>query len=374
MTRPTSFSSLALLALVGGVASAQPTSRLQGPLLLAPGRSGSESSFERRSTDYRQPTYRGSYSLEPRREPTVSPDDPRLGTAETWHRRLFGRRPDPTEWAAWSRHFGRNGTTYDLLAGMIAGDEYFERTGGNFEDWFASAAEATGRPVTSKEVWEWGIVYRQDRDRLALARRLLDVSGLLNGAVQHQVARPIQGHVHASSPSVVYGAGSYGVEHDDHDHYGRLEPDHHEHAGHGHTAGYGPIATGRPSSGPEQIAEWYRTYNGREIQPNELNKWVSDLNKGMPMDEVFASVLGGDEWYARTGSSAPSWVASTLAALGQRADQQSLDFWLDRFRRNGGERYRTALEMVRRSGGGPAAVEGRGDDDRRRRDRHDNDD
>ncbi len=99
-----------------------------------------------------------------------------------------------------------------------------------------------------------------------------------------------------------------------------------------------------------------------------MNKWLSDLNKGMSIDEVYASVLAAPEWYNRAGANPSSWIGSTLAALGQSNDGNAVNYWLDRFRRNDGDRFDTALEMVR----------GRNDrdgDDRRRRDRRfDNDD
>lgn len=376
------FAALTLIA-SGGFASAQQSERLQGPLLIppAPGEaervpfrsdSPSRRSFDSRGAADQDRGY--AIQIEPRSSRSVSPDDPRLASIESWHRRLFGRRPDPVEWSAWGRHFERGGNAYDLLAGMIASDEYFERTGGRFEDWFTSAAAATGRPVTSKEVWEWEIAYRRDPDRLPIARRLLDVSGLF-GSRTSQVGgrRPVViGHDHHGHGGLGHGIelsgyeahGPFGPGYDAH---GHEHGHHHGHPGHEHTAGYGPAAG--PASPADLIADWYRTYNGREIQPHELNKWMSDLNKGMPLDEVYASVLGGDEWYIRVGSSAPQWAASTLEALSQRPDRQAVEHWLDRLRRHGGNRFRTALEMVRTTGGAPAVIDAHDDHDHRDRDR-----
>lgn len=372
--RPT-FAALTLLA-SGGIASAQ-ADRLQGPLLIPP------APGEYRSTPLRDDSYRrngrsGGYTFEndPRYSRGISPDDPRLATMDQWHQRLFRQPADQAELSAWQRHFERGGSAYDLIADLLASDDYFQRTGGNFEDWFTSAAAATGRPVTSKEVWEWGIAYRRDQNRLSIARRLLDVSGLFgNRAGQPVIRQHDHGAYEAGSDYGTYGYGtsygaSNGIQLSGYDAsvqpgygypgYGYGPDGHGRHSSHQHTAGYGPVAA--PPSPADLIADWYRTYNGREIQPQELNKWMSDLNKGMPLDEVYASVLGGDEWYIRTGRSAPNWAASTLEALGQSANGQTVNNWLERLRRNGGNRFRTALEMVRAFGGAPVGLDSDDDD------------
>jgi hypothetical protein len=98
-----------------------------------------------------------------------------------------------------------------------------------------------------------------------------------------------------------------------------------------------------------------------------MNKWLSDLNKGMSLDEVYASVLAAPEWYNRAGGNPPSWIASTLAALGQSNDGDAVNYWLDRYRRHDGDRFGTALEMVR-------GQNNRNGNDRRRDRRFDNDD
>lgn len=374
---------LAALTVSGGIASAQAFRDSQGPVLIPPSPYRSAPTVVAPS---RQPTVR-SWSDGPvvvRRSPGVhdhshDADDP-IQKAVVWHGNLFGRRATSRDVAAWEDFLRQGGRDSDLLASMLASDEYFQRNGGTFDRWFLAATTAATAPVDPYELPRWREIYRRTGDRYAFMQRYLDQSGVFAEGHDHH------GHEHGAG----YGQGYAGSPYLENDYYGSLEPEYdfhgsHGHGGHVHTAGYRPTA---PSSPPELIAGWYRTFHGREIRQDELNKWMNDLNKGMPLEEVYASVLGGDEWYIRTGSDPTRWVASTLEALGQRPDGRTLDSWLDRLRRRG-DRYQVALDMVRTYNAVPGGRLDRGVSrpspryvvvepdyyrERDRRDRHDHDD
>jgi len=358
MRRTASFA-LAVLAVSGGVASAQSYLDSQGPQLIPPVPRG-------RVYDVPQtngPGVARSWSPAPAvARPSAHGDDDGIEKAVVWYGNLFGRRATSRDYAAWADHFRRGGSESDLLASMLASDEYYQRNGGTFDRWFLAATTAATAPVDPYELPRWREIFRRTGDRYALMERYLDATGVFAEAHGHD---DHHGHQHGAG----YGPGRYDegyagspyLDDDRYGDYGLLEPEYDYHAGHGHgghvhTAGYRPTA---PSSPPELIAGWYRTYNGREIRQDELNKWMNDLNKGMPLEEVYASVLGGDEWYIRTGSNPASWVASTLEALGQRSDGRALDSWLDRLRRRG-DRYQVALDMVRTFNAAPAGRIDRG--------------
>jgi len=150
-----------------------------------------------------------------------------------------------------------------------------------------------------------------------------------------------------------------------HDHHA----DHETHGGTPYTA-LRPVA---PLSEPELIADWYRSYFSREAGPHEVQKWLSDLNKGMPLSEVYASIIAADEWFGRNGSSPSRWIAATLNVFGERPDADAVGDWMDRYRRHNGDRFKTTMEMVDRYGvpGVGGATAWRGDQHNRRFDRDD---
>jgi hypothetical protein len=287
----------------------------QGPILLPPANVGGGSyGVGQVGPSYITP-YGGDQQYHHHRFGGDRFGDPRMAEIAGWYRQLLGRDLHPVEEHNWRLHLRDGGTMEGVLAMILAGDEFYNQSGRRFEDWFTAVAAATGYRMSRAEAAQWRQEYRRSPDRVSFVRWFL----------------ANQAGVGVVEPGFGYEVPwNGGAQH--------------------HTAGFGP----RHMSEADLIAEWYRTYFGREIAGYELDKWLSDRARGMPLDEVYASVLAAPEWYARTGSPT-NWVASTLEALGTRADHDSVGYWSDRLRRHRGDRFRTALEMVRSTGGRPGA-------------------
>lgn len=324
--------------------------------------------------------------------------DPQIAQIAEWYQRFHGRPMAAVERHNWEIYLHRDTGSLDkVLVQMLGGDEFYKKSGANFDSWLRSVAEVTGVRLSPLEAAQWRDAAR-GTDRLTFGREFLTAQGVIRGPGLVSLP-PFNrrndggfGHDHPQQDGNVYGGGYstvggsyYGSGYGSRTPLDRIVPfsgpPSHQHGSgyqipqylvndsavndHEHSVGYGPRGGNSPQ---ELIATWYQTYFGREIAPGEMNKWLSDLNKGMSLDEVYASVLAAPEWYNRAGGNPASWIGSTLAALGQSNDGNAVNYWLDRFRRNDGDRFDTALEMVR----------GRNDrdrDDRRRRDRRfDNDD
>jgi hypothetical protein len=321
--------------------------------------------------------------------------DPQIARIADWYQQFYGRPMLAVERHNWEIYLHRDtGSLDQVLVQMLGSDEFYKQSGANFDSWLLAVAEATGIRLPPGEVAQWRNVAR-NTDRLTFGREFLTTEGVILGT--GRVAIPPAGSdldrgVHRHQNGSLYGGGitsvgggyygsgqngnyptpfdrivpvqggpSYGSGYQI-PHY--LLNDPHDH-GHQHSVGYGPRPAG--NSPQELIASWYQTYFGRDIAPGEMNKWLSDLNKGMSLDEVYASVLAAPEWYNRSGGNPPSWIASTLAALGQSNNGDAVNYWLDRYRRHDGDRFGTVLEMVR-------GQKNRNGNDRRRDRRFDNDD
>ena len=402
MRRVLPIAAIAILSAAGNIALAQ---REQGPLLIPPspnerlsprsnsfGPSPSQAGSGDLRHDNSSPYYLGGRTYFPSSRPSphvnrpTSPGlevdtapirDPEIGRISEWYQRFHDRRMVAVERHNWEIYLHRdNGSLDKVIVQMLGGDEFYKKSGGNFDSWLRAIAEETGVRLSRDELAHWRDVARR-ADRLTLAREFLTAKNVIRGP--GLVSIPPAGrefdddfdHHHHQHGGDIYGGGLtnvgggyYGNEYGGM--YGspfdRIVPspnrsygsgyqipqylldNDHDH-GHQHSVGYGPRAGG--NSPQELIASWYQTYFGRDIAPGELNKWLSDLNKGMSLDEVYASVLAAPEWYTRSGGNPSSWIASTLAALGQRNDGGAVSYWLDRFRRHDGDRFETALEMVR---------------------------
>lgn len=343
----------AVFVTAANIAPAQSDRVLQGPLLLPPGSDGG--SYYRDGT----PFYLGSGYDRDRRDPFDHPEgyydhrhhghyhgpvrysDPQMRLVAQWYRDALDRPMTRGEERHWSLHLRNGGSAQTAIAAILGSDEYYERAGGRFDLWIAHLERATSRHVDPHEAAEWRESYRRSRDRVA-------------------VRTEIAGHFiteHEEEPVVVPGYGpAPGRPGYDVPWYAR-EVDH----GHRRTTAYAPA--GRPRSEAELINSWYQAHFGREIAPRELNKWLSDLNKGVSLEEVHASVLGAPEWFDRAGGTPTRWIAATLMSLGQSNDPDAVRYWLDRYRRNDGDLYETALEMVRSAGGHGRRADHDHDDD-----------
>jgi hypothetical protein len=326
-----------------------------------------------------KPGYHGQpvRNVSPRDVDTAPIRDPEMAQVAEWYRDIFHRPMVALERHNWEIYLHQDtGTLDQVLVQMLGSDEYYKQSGANFDDWLQNIAAVMGIRLSPLEAAQWRDASR-GTDRLTFARQFLIAEGVIVG----------DGQVVFGPRPTVGDYGIYGSQHSQHQHFGEatyaggtynafgsprggIVPIQGSYGGglqtsrnavphyladdawansQQHSVGYGPRPAG--NSPPDLIAGWYQTYFGRDIAPGELNKWLSDLNKGMPLDEVYASVLAAPEWYNRTGGTPPQWLGSTLAALGQTNDSGSVNYWLDRFRRHNGDRFKTTLEMVRAQNG-----------------------
>jgi len=85
---------------------------------------------------------------------------------------------------------------------------------------------------------------------------------------------------------------------------------------------------GDPSS---LVDYWYRMYLGRAPDASGLATWTSDLNQGQSPDDVLATILGSDEYYARAGSTPEGYMRQLFHDILKREPTPSeLDFWVRR--------------------------------------------
>lgn len=382
MRRFLPIATLTLVSAAGNAAFAQ--RGVQGPALFPPSpnetrsfqgtdafgpssvRAGSGDQF------YSSPYYLGgsTYDLRPTRPNLVGPEidrepirDPQMAQIAQWYRDFFNRPMAAVERNNWEIYLRRDGGNLDnVLVQLLGGDEFYKQTGANFDSWLRELAQIANVRLSRGDLEHWRNVSRGS-DRLTFAREFLGVHGALGGGhVHQQFGGGFAGHGHDHGHGQqfvnghpVYGTGSplEGIVPIRGSVAGQLRGSRYviphyltdRDRGHGqqHSVGFGP----RGNSPEELVAGWYRTYFGREIAPGELNKWMTDVNKGMAIDEVYASVLAAPEWYTRSGGSPQQWIASTLAAIGQPNDSGSVNYWLDRFHRTGGNRFEIAKEMVR---------------------------
>lgn len=413
--------------LLGNMALAAPAMaqarRGEGPLLLPPPGIADEHrpNGVQRANDRRTfgdaPSYSPDMSeFADRRESRFGPlpSDPQIRRIAIWYRTLFERDLSASEQRNWQVYLtnGRH-TIDDALPLLLGSQEFFKQSGSQYESWLRQVGAAIGRPVTERELQRW-----RD-DRVIFTRRFLATQG--NVTIQDESIRVTgfrptapapedAGQFGNTRPRRGYGEGGYyqnqsehlpdpwhlspfspyeggpgslppAYGHGFHDHHewdSGYQPwsswESHEHGHHDHAAGRPPVA-GRPApqSEAELIASWYQTYFGRPIVQWELNKWLSDLEKGMPLAEVYASVLASDGWIERNGDDPRQWIAGTLAALGQR-NPAAVEQWYDRFREMDRDHLALTKAMVRRFGIPGRAVRGPIDRDHEHvRDDHDRD-
>lgn len=75
---------------------------------------------------------------------------------------------------------------------------------------------------------------------------------------------------------------------------------------------------------------WYRTYLGRAPDP-AWAVWVTQLNQGVPADQVLAGILGSPEFYNRAGATPAGFITLLYNYLLQRQPTPGeLNYWVGR--------------------------------------------
>jgi hypothetical protein len=104
----------------------------------------------------------------------------------------------------------------------------------------------------------------------------------------------------------------------------------------------GALAAAAPTAAQAQsaqsqaaVAAWYTQFLHRGYDAGGLG-WASALDQGQSPDKVLASILGGDEYYLRTG--APQGYVQTLFTdlLGRQPTPEEYGFWVNRLAQVGG--------------------------------------
>jgi len=79
------------------------------------------------------------------------------------------------------------------------------------------------------------------------------------------------------------------------------------------------------------VASWYQTYLGRAPDPGAAG-WVTQLNQGVPADQILADILASDEFYGRAGSTPQGFVTLVYNdVVGRAPNPGELNYWAGRF-------------------------------------------
>ena len=91
------------------------------------------------------------------------------------------------------------------------------------------------------------------------------------------------------------------------------------------------VARGQAYGDPNSLVDhWYRNYLGR-APDSGMTTWVNELVQGIPPDQVLSTILGGDEYYQRAGTTPEGFIARLYNdCLNRQPTASELDFWVRR--------------------------------------------
>lgn len=100
-----------------------------------------------------------------------------------------------------------------------------------------------------------------------------------------------------------------------------------------------------------RIQQWYRQYLGREATRDELRSWQTHLERGQPITDVQAYLLGSTEYYDRYRSNNGQYLNQVYREVyGTSPTQVQIQQWQQRLQAQGGVRSRMVQEMMRALG------------------------
>jgi len=104
------------------------------------------------------------------------------------------------------------------------------------------------------------------------------------------------------------------------------------------------------------ITQLYREYYQRVPTSQELNVWLSGMQRGDSPLDVHASFIGSDEYFERCGLNSNTWLNNIFVAVTNRSPtSEEFRYWSQRLRQLGYNRRAVGKEFLQ-SYGGQAAV------------------
>jgi hypothetical protein len=102
------------------------------------------------------------------------------------------------------------------------------------------------------------------------------------------------------------------------------------------------------------VQSFYQRFLGRQAELSGLQYWVVVLHQGQPPANVLASILGGEEYYLRRGSTPQGFVRGLYKdLLGREPTFAELDTRLAALDWYQGDRIRLANDVLRDAGPEP---------------------
>lgn len=104
------------------------------------------------------------------------------------------------------------------------------------------------------------------------------------------------------------------------------------------------------------ITQLYREYYQRVPTSQELNVWLSGMQRGDSPLDVHASFIGSDEYFERCGLNSNTWLNNIFVAVTNRSPtSEEFRYWSQRLRQLGYNRRAVGKEFLQ-SYGGQAAI------------------
>ncbi|MFM7738562.1 MAG: DUF4214 domain-containing protein, partial [Planctomycetota bacterium] len=104
------------------------------------------------------------------------------------------------------------------------------------------------------------------------------------------------------------------------------------------------------------ITQLYREYYQRVPTSQEMNVWLSGMQRGDAPLDVHASFIGSDEYFERCGLNSNTWLNNIFVAVTNRSPtSEEFRYWSQRLRQLGYNRRAVGKEFLQ-SYGGQAAI------------------
>lgn len=126
--------------------------------------------------------------------------------------------------------------------------------------------------------------------------------------------------------------------------------------------GFGGIVDGRGVQSNEArnfVVQMYSKYYGRTPSNREIDVWMQGIRRGDTLQDIHASFISSDEYFANRGNNESEWIIGMFFAnMGRSPQQNELRFWLDRYRNLRQNRRAVAQEFLQSIGGETGPVIG----------------
>ncbi len=107
------------------------------------------------------------------------------------------------------------------------------------------------------------------------------------------------------------------------------------------------------------IVQMYSKYYARNPSNREVDVWMQGIRRGDTLQDIHASFISSDEYFANRGNNETEWIIGMFFAnMGRSPQQNELRFWLDRYRNLRQNRRAVAQEFLQSIGGETGPVIG----------------